>query len=55
MNMADEMVLVWKQVSIRNEPSFLAVPFSGSELSKAKTMARMIHNSEGNWLKLNQK
>ena len=33
MNMAEEMVLVWKQVSMRNEPSFLAVPFSGSELS----------------------
>ena len=32
MNMADEMVLVWKHVSMRNEPSFLAVPFSGSDL-----------------------
>ena len=32
MNMAEEMVEVWKQVSIRNDPSFLAVPFSGSEL-----------------------
>ena len=32
MNIAEEMQLVWKQVSIRKEPSFLAVPFSGSEL-----------------------
>mmetsp|Transcript_45100 Transcript_45100/g.134648 ORF Transcript_45100/g.134648 Transcript_45100/m.134648 type:complete len:244 (-) Transcript_45100:312-1043(-) len=31
MNMEEDTVVVWKQVSIRNEPIFLAVPFSGSE------------------------
>ncbi len=31
MNMAEETVVVWKQVSMRKAPSFLAVPFSGSE------------------------
>ena len=38
MNMADDTVLVWKHVSMRKEPSFLAVPFSGSELQRRKSI-----------------
>ena len=36
INMAEEMQLVWKQVSMRKEPSFFAVPFSGSELQEGR-------------------
>lgn len=30
INMAEEMVVVWKQVSITYEPTFFSVPFAGS-------------------------
>ena len=30
MNMADEMVVVWKHVSMRYEPTFFSVPLAGS-------------------------
>ena len=38
MNMAEEMVLVWKQVSMTYAPTFFSVPFSG-ELPQARQRA----------------
>lgn len=38
MNMAEEMQLVWKQVSMTYAPTFFSVPFSG-ELPHARHRA----------------
>jgi hypothetical protein len=46
MNMADDTVVVWKQVFITYAPIFLAVPLSGSE-PQARHSAYKRNNTSG--------